>query len=97
VLTPRDMAEALAPAVAQVAEFIRRALEDLPPGVAADVAGQDIVLTGGGALLDRLDVALAKSVGVRFRVPETPMHCVIKGSAAVLQSLDLREHLLIGP
>jgi len=30
-------------------------------------------------------------------VPETPMHCVIKGSAAVLQSLDLHEHLLIGP
>jgi len=97
VLTPLDMAEALAHPVAQMAEFIRRALEDLPPGVAADVTGQDIVLTGGGALLDRLDVALAKSVGVRFRVPETPMHCVIKGSAAVLQSLDEREHLLVGP
>jgi len=25
------------------------------------------------------------------------MHCVIRGSAAVLQSLDLRQHLLVGP
>jgi len=97
VLTPVDMAEALADPVAQMAEFIRRALEDLPPNVAADVTGQDIVLTGGGALLNRLDVALKASVGVTFRVPETPMHCVIKGSAAVLQSLDRRAHLLVGP
>jgi len=96
VLTPADMAKALAQPVAQIAEFVRRALEDLPARAAADVTGQDIVLTGGGALLDRLDQALARSVGVTFRVPETPMHCVIRGSAAVLQSLDLHLHLLVG-
>jgi rod shape-determining protein MreB len=97
VLTPLDMAEALASPVSEMAEFIRRALEDLPPHVAADVTARPIVLTGGGALLDRLDVALQRAVGVRFAVPETPMHCVIRGSAAVLESLDLRQHLLIGP
>jgi rod shape-determining protein MreB len=97
VLTPVDMAEALALPVAQMAEFIRRAIEDLPPGIAADVTSVDIALTGGGALLDRLDVALRASVGAVFRVPQTPMHCVIKGCASVLQSLAEREHLLIGP
>ena len=73
VLTPVDMVEALAVPIAQMAEFIRRALEDLPPRVGADVTGRDIVLTGGGALLDRFDVALGRSVGANFRVPETPM------------------------
>jgi rod shape-determining protein MreB len=97
VLTPVDMAEALALPVAQMAEFIRRAVEDLPSGIAAEVATGDIVLTGGGALLDRLDAALKGGVGVQFTVPPTPMHCVIRGCAAVLQSLDRREHLLIGP
>lgn len=97
VLTPVDMAEALAPPVAQMAEFIRRVIEDLPPGTAADVTGRDIVLTGGGSLLDRLDLALKANVGATFRVPATPMHCVIKGSAAVLQSLDRCGHLLLGP
>jgi rod shape-determining protein MreB len=97
VLTPVDMAEALALPVAQMAEFIRRALEDLPPDAAADATARDIVLTGGGALLDRLDVALRASVGAMFRVPDTPTHCVIKGCAAVLQSLDRRQHLLVGP
>jgi len=97
VLTPVDMAEALALPVAQMAEFIRRALEDLPPDTAADVTAREIALTGGGALLDRLDVALRASVGAAFRVPETPTHCVIKGCAAVLQSLERHQHLLVGP
>jgi hypothetical protein len=30
-------------------------------------------------------------------VPETPMHCVIRGSATVLADLDKRRHLLVGP
>ncbi|KAB2917796.1 MAG: rod shape-determining protein [Hyphomicrobiaceae bacterium] len=97
VLGPRDMADALQGAVAEIAEFVQRALEDLPPDIAEEVARRGIVLTGGGALLDRLDVALNQRTGARFVVPETPMHCVIKGTAAVLESLAEREHLLITP
>jgi rod shape-determining protein MreB and related proteins len=97
VLTPVDMAAALAQPVAEMGEFICRALEDLPPQVAQQVTSQPIVLTGGGALLDHLDIALERIVGARFAVPATPMHCVIRGSAAVLEGLELREHLLIGP
>jgi rod shape-determining protein MreB and related proteins len=97
VLGPGDMAEALSGPVGEMAEFIQRALEDLSPEVADNVTRRGIVLTGGGALLDRLDVALRERVGVRFVVPESPMHCVIKGTAAVLEQLAERQHLLIGP
>ena len=45
----------------------------------------------------RLDVALNQHVGACFAVPNSPMHCVIKGSAAVLESLPERQHLLIEP
>jgi rod shape-determining protein MreB len=97
VLGPRDMAEALSGPVGEMAEFIQRALEDLPPKIADDVTGRGIVLTGGGALLDRLDQALTQRIGVKCVVPQSPMHCVIKGTAAVLESLAERQHLLIGP
>jgi len=97
VLGRADMAEALSGPVGEMAEFIQRALEDLPPRVAEDVTRRGIVLTGGGALLDRLDQALSQRVGVGFLVPESPMHCVIKGTAAVLEQLSDRQHLLIGP
>jgi rod shape-determining protein MreB and related proteins len=97
VLTSTDLAEALAAPIEAIAEFVRRALEDLPRPESADIERQAIVLTGGGALLDRLDRALEQSVGVKFHIPLTPMHCVIRGSAAVLESLELRENLLITP
>ncbi len=97
VLIPSDMAEALAHPVGEMAEFIQRAIEDLPAHIAADVTAQDIALTGGGALLDRLDAALTSRVGARFRVPDTPMHCVIRGSSMVLQDLNAYRHLLVGP
>ena len=97
LLTSGELAEALTLPVAEMSEFICRALEDLPPDVAAEVIAHPIILTGGGALLDQLDAVLHARVGVAFAVPETPMHCVIKGSATVLEQLELREHLLIGP
>ena len=97
VLGPKDMAEALSGSVAELAEFILRAIEDLPTAMAGEVANRGVVLTGGGALLDKLDVALAERVGVPFVLPQTPMHCVINGTALVLESLNEREHLLIIP
>jgi rod shape-determining protein MreB len=97
VLRPRDMADALAVPVAEIAEFVQRALEDLAPELADNVTRRPIVLTGGGALLDRLDEALTQKVGVAFAVPEAPMHCVIKGTAAVLEHLSERRHLLLDP
>jgi rod shape-determining protein MreB len=96
VLGPQDFAEALAGPVQEMAEFIERTLEDLPPTIAEEVAAHGIVLTGGGAQLERLDQALDQRVGARFLVPSSPMHCVIKGTAAVLEGLPARRHLLTG-
>ena len=97
VLGPQDIAEALEPPLEELAEFIQRALEDLPPDVSTDICERGVHLTGGGALLDKLDQELQRRVGVKFIVPERPMHCVIKGTAAVLEQFSTREHLLIKP
>jgi rod shape-determining protein MreB and related proteins len=97
VLRPEHVAEALADPVASMVDFIQRALEDLPPDISGDLVDRGIHLTGGGALLDRLDHELTRRVGVRFLVPENPMHCVIKGTAQMLENLQQREHLLIRP
>jgi rod shape-determining protein MreB len=97
VLGPHDIADALSPSLDELSEFIQRALEDLPPELASDIAVRGIHLTGGGALLDRLDREFARRVGVPFLVPENPMHCVIRGTVDVLADLGRREHLLIRP
>lgn len=97
VLGPKDIAEALEDPVEELAEFVQRSLEDLPPEVSTDICERGIQLTGGGAMLDKLDQELERRVGVKFVVPEHPMQCVIKGSASIINQLSEREHLLIQP
>jgi rod shape-determining protein MreB len=97
VLTTKDIAEALAEPIDTIADFVQRALEELPPDVLSDITRRGIHLTGGGALLDKIDVALTRRVGVKFQVQRNPMHCVVKGSAAALAGIGEHAHLLMRP
>lgn len=97
VLGPEDVAEALESPIEELAEFIQRSIEDLPPEVSTDVCERGIHLTGGGAKLKKLDTELERRIGVKFHIPEKPENCVIAGSAAILENLQEREHLLIKP
>jgi rod shape-determining protein MreB len=97
VLTPKDIAEALAEPIDTIADFVQRALEELPPDVLSDITRRAIHLTGGGAMLDKIDAALTRRVGVKFQVQRNPMHCVVKGSAAVLAGIGAHAHLLMRP
>jgi rod shape-determining protein MreB len=95
VLTSGDIAEALADPVEKIADFVEQTLEELPPDVLSDLIRRGIHLTGGGALLDQLDAALTRRIGVRFHVEQNPMHCVVKGAAAVLAGLEQHSHQLM--
>ena len=97
VLGQADIAEALEDPIEQIAEFIQRAIEDLPPDVSTDVCERGVHLSGGGANLKGLADELERRVGVKFHIPDKPQNCVIAGSAAILEDLKRREHLLIKP
>jgi rod shape-determining protein MreB len=97
VLGPPDIAEALNQPIDDIADFVQRAIEDLPPELSCDIIARGVYLTGGGAMLHKLDAELTRRVGVKFIRVETPLHSVIKGSAEVLETLHEREHLLIQP
>ncbi len=95
VLTGTDIAEALAEPIARIGDFLERALEDLPRATLAEVANVGIVLTGGGALLRGLCEALSERLGFRVVPALEPLQCVIRGTAAILDNLDRRKHLLL--
>ena len=54
----RQIAESLAEPVSAIIEAVKVALENTPPELSADIVDKGIVLTGGGALLYRLDEVL---------------------------------------
>jgi rod shape-determining protein MreB and related proteins len=97
VLRPNDIAEALAPPIELIAETVQRTLELLPPELAADIVDRGICLTGGGALLDKLDIEMQRRTGVRFYLAAKPLQSVVLGCGKVLESKGQYDELLIRP
>jgi rod shape-determining protein MreB len=97
MLDPHDIATALSLPIQQIVNGIQQALAEIPPDLAGDIADSGICLTGGGALLDKLDVRLSNETGVKFKVAEDPLRCVARGSGMALERLDDMAALLIKP
>lgn len=69
---------------------VRAALERTPPELSADIIEGGIVLTGGGALIRKLDALLAAETGTPVSVAENPLLAVAHGTGKILDD----EHLL---
>ena len=97
ILKPTDIAEALADPIETISEAIQRTLEQLPPEVVADVIDRGICLTGGGALLEQLDLELQRRTGVRFFLARNPLQSVVLGCGKVLEAHGKYDEFLIKP
>jgi rod shape-determining protein MreB len=79
-MTDTEIHAALRHPVKMIIDAVRASLEHTPPELAADVAKTGIVMTGGGALLGRLDRALSEATSLPVIVPEDPDLCVVRGA-----------------
>ena len=80
-----QVAEALAEPVQQICDAVMMALEATPPDLSADIVDRGIMLTGGGALLGELDLALRDQTGLAVSVAEDSRNCVALGTGKALE------------
>ena len=85
VISQRQIAEALAEPVAQIIDTIKRALEQTPAELSADIVERGIMLTGGGSLLGNLDKVLRRSTSLPVSIAEDPLLCVVMGTGQALE------------
>ena len=64
----------------------KQVLEQTPPELSADIVNKGIFLTGGGALLRRLDTFLESALKVPVFVAERPLDCVAEGCGIMLEN-----------
>ncbi|MBP5215647.1 MAG: rod shape-determining protein [Alphaproteobacteria bacterium] len=83
-INEKQVSESLIEPVADIVEAVKVALENTPPELAADIVDKGIVLTGGGALLDKLDEVLRRATSLPVTIAEDPLSCVAKGSGMAL-------------
>ncbi|MGB0920118.1 MAG: rod shape-determining protein [Alphaproteobacteria bacterium] len=93
-VTERQIAESLAEPVGAIVEAVKVALEQTPPELAADIVDKGIVLTGGGALLNKMDEVLMEATNLPVTVAEEALSCVALGTGRTLEELKTMKHVL---
>ncbi len=89
-----QVAEALAEPVQSICEAVMTALESTPPDLAADIVDRGVMLTGGGALLGELDLALREQTGLAISVADECLSCVALGTGKALEYERQLSHVI---
>lgn len=94
-ISEKQIAESLSEPVAAIVEGVKTALENTAPELAADIVDRGIVLTGGGALLNNLDVVIREATGLPVIVAEDALSCVALGTGKALDMMSHHKNVLI--
>jgi rod shape-determining protein MreB len=90
-----EVRKAITEQVDAILTTVRSALEQIPPELAADIVTKGIVLTGGGALLKRLDKLISEETHLPICIAEEPLKTVVIGSGRALENLDILKEITI--
>jgi rod shape-determining protein MreB and related proteins len=83
-VTPEEMREALSPQVRAIAETARECLSESPPELAHDVLEHGIFLTGGGGMLQGMEMRLSRECEVPVHLTDDPLRTVVLGAGRLL-------------
>jgi len=95
IVTDGDIREAMSASIANLVDGIKEVLETTPPEILADVMHRGIVLAGGGALIQGLDVLLQNALKIPVYVAEDPLSAVARGAGVVLEDLEFYKEVLV--
>jgi len=94
-ITDEEVREALSDAISTIVNAVRVALERTPPELSADIAEKGIVLTGGGALLQNLDIRIKEETNLPVFLAQDPLTSVVLGTGKMLADMKLLERVCI--
>lgn len=84
-VTSDEMHEALHEPVSAVLDAIVQVLERTPPELASDISDRGIVMTGGGALLNGLDILVYERTGIKTMIADDALTCVALGTGQYIE------------
>ena len=87
-ISSNEVQEALSESINSIVEAVKLTLERTPPELSADILDRGIILSGGGALLNGLDMKIRDETNLPVSVADDPLTCVVRGTGKILESLD---------
>ena len=90
-----EIRQALKDPINAIVEAVKRALEQTPPELSADILDRGILMTGGGSMLKGIDQLIRERTNVPVNIAEEPLLSVVKGTGKVLEDVKRYESVLI--
>ncbi len=95
VINSNEIAEAINPHLVEIMSAVQSVFNVTPPELAADIMEKGIILSGGSSQVRDLEEFIKRSLGVSAYVAEEPILCVAKGTAIILNHLDVYKRTLL--
>ncbi len=90
-----EIRDALSEPINAIVEAVLQALEKTPPELSADIVDKGIVLTGGGSMLQNIEVLLREQTGLPVMTCDDPVSAVVLGSGKALDHIDLLKEVAL--
>lgn len=74
---------------------IKDVLSETPPELAADIIDYGIIMTGGSSQLRNLPDLVYRKTGVKARLADEALYCVVRGTGEALNHLDTYKKAII--
>ncbi len=74
---------------------IKDVLAETPPELAADIIDDGIIMTGGSSQLRNLPDLVYRKTGVKARLADEALYCVVRGTGEALNHLDTYKKAII--
>jgi rod shape-determining protein MreB len=84
----RDIMIALQESVDMIVDGIKATIEKAPPEIAADIAENGMILSGGGGRIANLDKLITKRTGMQVSVAENAFEAVALGAGTSLEDIE---------
>ncbi len=78
-----------------IVEAVKTTLEETPPELVSDIMENGIVLTGGGSLLQNLDLLVEQETKMKVTKADDPLQSVVRGAGLVLEDRESFDAILI--
>jgi len=95
MVNDEEIREAIADCVASIVGAVRAALERTPPELSGDITERGIILTGGGALLKKLDEKIRVDTGLPVLIADEPLASVVLGTGKMLEDFKLLRKMAV--
>ena len=88
LITSEEIREAIAEPVRQIVGSVIECIGASPPDLVQDVLNGGVTLTGGGGMLQGLDMLISQEVEVPVHVTAQPLESVVLGAGRCLEAFD---------